>query len=1660
MTSVLARREHRLYPLALAMAWLAVAPLTQAEQTIVIHWKTTFDPASTDLLKDDAGNPLSQGTAVNQDGSLAVLGYFSASTSSNLFQGDFVPLTMGTTIGDSSYGSGMLEGMFSFTTKFVIGSQTVTVYPERPAAYDVNANHMILTDAPPINTLLAIRFYNQSTLSNSAKYNTVASPDWKWPGATSGIPQNKYFKVSGPSGSGNTSTSEYIYGNTFEDPAFPYQAAMAPSFELGVSAQGQGTVEPADVNGTYAYGTDVPITATPANQHYDFTAWNGSGVADLNASVTTVSMTEDRNVTALFEAKEYTLTILVDDPAEGNATGGGTFVYGTVPSISATPVTGYRFVNWSGAGVTDSGAASTTVTLDQNLIVTANFARLEYNLEVNATAGGGTVVTNPAPYYHFGVYDLNATPATGYSFSQWTGDVTDVTDINASHTTITMFADANVTAEFTMNSYLLMVNAGAGGTATGTGTFLHNANAPIVAIPLEGYEFTGWTGDVNGTITDLLDANTTIDMSVKGTNLTIAATFDLKEYALTVTANAGGDANGSGTFEHNSTVPVVATPLTGWSFDYWSGTISALDNDQNATATATITETTNLAANFKRNQYTLTVLAETGGDANGSGTFDFEDNRTITATPNPPEGYVFSHWSGQTANVVNVNAASTTVQILDSNVTVTANFTPLTYVVRLTVQGDANGTVGFQGDANGSLAVTAIYNYGAIVTIKAFPSGLDAGSPIRGYHLDRWDWSDGSSSGITSSDPYQFTITSDFNATATFLPTLPTDYRVTLVADPAEAGSLYVANGGGFDEDTAFPISVASINPGYTFLAWTSSEIESFAPGDYNSTATITLDENSTATAHFLQNQYFVDLSTSEGGTVSGGGSSYNYGASAEANATPDSIHVFDQWEIDKTIEYSASVGTKSHDANSSVYLINGQERPSLTFIHGFTYSFEVNGSQPFYFSTDPNGGGDYTSEFTSGVTNSSASGGGVITIEVNASTPSALYYYSGTTAGMGSPIQVVSLSDAAILPNPESTPKTITVVNDLSLQATFKLKSYDITFNDPVIGGHGEANASGPHEHYSYVTITAVADEGYQFASWSGSGVTDPASSTTTVHMTQSRNVTPNFEPKTYLLTLISSNSSDGSVRTSDNTYFFQHDTNATIIATPGRGFSFANWTGDTVDSNTSITTTVHMTGPKTVTANFEANLHNLTISRITRNFDGSSNANGSLGGSVSGSGALAHGTLAELVAISNPGYEFVEWNPVDTVSVDISVSNNAYFIKGQSRPTLVLVRGKIYTFNLDGTTTSGHPFYFSTSDAGGGATYSGIYTSGVTDSNVSSGTITFSPDASTPDTLYYYSGSTAGMGNSITVIDASELSLGQFNSTASNTFVTMEADRSYQAIFQRKGYTVTYAPYSASTGSVSFNTYDGTSSVEHGTTITATANPADGYQFISWSGEGLTPSQQVESSTLSLIITSNRTITANFAKVGQVTLTITVSPAGAGSAAGSGSYATINPAVPIYASANDSYDFVRWEGGDDQVHDPSSTSTTVNLVDDLALTAIFEFVPGRANEPKARPLEAVYSGWDWWQSDWFGFYWYVSGKNWVFHHELGWCYMVIQGDESVWIWVDFMKNWIWTNSTLYPFMFDHQSSEWIWYNREQSTSGEGNRIFYRYSVGDWEKH
>jgi hypothetical protein len=117
-------------------------------------------------------------------------------------------------------------------------------------------------------------------------------------------------------------------------------------------------------------------------------------------------------------------------------------------------------------------------------------------------------------------------------------------------------------------------------------------------------------------------------------------------------------------------------------------------------------------------------------------------------------------------------------------------------------------------------------------------------------------------------------------------------------------------------------------------------------------------------------------------------------------------------------------------------------------------------------------------------------------------------------------------------------------------------------------------------------------------------------------------------------------------------------------------------------------------------------------------------------------------------------------------TYTVTNSGSGN-YVINSLSNPTLNLVRGVTYTFNIN---TVGHPFWIQTVPQ----PYSSanVYNTGVTTNGTQTGTITFNVPLDAPNTLYYASEFNTSMGGIISVSNSGQLTFPYvFAATADQT-------------------------------------------------------------------------------------------------------------------------------------------------------------------------------------------------------------------------------------------------------------------------------------------------
>ena len=153
--------------------------------------------------------------------------------------------------------------------------------------------------------------------------------------------------------------------------------SATPEYNVTINVNGNGNVTGANT-GTYLEGTELTLTATPA-EHYEFTGWTGD--VESTDNPLTIIVDDNKNVTANFAKKQYTLTVLTNDENKGTVTGAGTYDYGTVVTIEAIAQPGYKLLYWSDDR---SKELSRTITMNKNEALSAYFVK-EYAVEPTFT---------------------------------------------------------------------------------------------------------------------------------------------------------------------------------------------------------------------------------------------------------------------------------------------------------------------------------------------------------------------------------------------------------------------------------------------------------------------------------------------------------------------------------------------------------------------------------------------------------------------------------------------------------------------------------------------------------------------------------------------------------------------------------------------------------------------------------------------------------------------------------------------------------------------------------------------------------------------------------------------------------------------------------------------------------------------------------------------------------------------------------------------------------------------------------------------------------------------------------------------------------------------------------------------------------------------------
>lgn len=142
----------------------------------------------------------------------------------------------------------------------------------------------------------------------------------------------------------------------------------------------------------------------------------------------------------------YTLTFHVQGSGHVEAEPGLSCYYDTTHIvIGADPDPGWEFVGWSGDY--SGSQLEATIVLSKDSEITATFEQTTYSLSVSINpAGSGSVTKDPdqASYHLNDIVTLTATPAGGYDFLYWSGDISEDDVV----TNVTITANTSVTANF------------------------------------------------------------------------------------------------------------------------------------------------------------------------------------------------------------------------------------------------------------------------------------------------------------------------------------------------------------------------------------------------------------------------------------------------------------------------------------------------------------------------------------------------------------------------------------------------------------------------------------------------------------------------------------------------------------------------------------------------------------------------------------------------------------------------------------------------------------------------------------------------------------------------------------------------------------------------------------------------------------------------------------------------------------------------------------------------------------------------------------------------------------------------------------------------------------------------------------------------------------
>ncbi len=393
------------------------------------------------------------------------------------------------------------------------------------------------------------------------------------------------------------------------------------------------------------------------------------------------------------------------------------------------------------------------------------------------------------------------------------------------------------------------------------------------------------------------------------------------------------------------------------------------------------------------------------------------------------------------------------------------NYIERFYPITVTTQDNAKGSVRVIKEATSCTDNTAIFEATA----------------NEHYYFDCWN--DGN-----TDNPRTVSVEGGVTYTAMFGENIYTISATATNGRVEGAGYLVEDEGTGYYSYGTTATLTAVADEHYHFTQW--------SDGNTDNPRIVLVTGNAAYTAEFAIDQHNIGA-TAQNGRVEGAGT-YDYGTTITLTATADEHYHFERWSDGNTTNprkvtvegdatYTAVFAPNQYTISATA--TNGRVEGAGKYDYGTTATLTAIANEHYHFTQWSDGNTDnprtvavednatYTAEFKPNPYTITVSAGGHGNVSGGGT------YDYGTTATLTATADehyhFTQWSDG----NTDN-PRTVSVIGDATYTAEFAIDQHTITATcDPQ---QGTVTGAGTYNYGTQVTLTAVANKGYEFAQWS----------------------------------------------------------------------------------------------------------------------------------------------------------------------------------------------------------------------------------------------------------------------------------------------------------------------------------------------------------------------------------------------------------------------------------------------------------------------------------------------------------------------------------------------------------------------------------------------